>query len=115
MPDVVVTIPKQWWRTWLMGGDLPGDVPTGCEYMWGVIGKPRIDPGERVYVAANGKLRGYAPLVRIDPGIRGRSYLIRAGGAVAVTIERLFRGFPGFRYRDWDYSEEKPFPDWKTL
>lgn len=115
MPDVVVTIPKQWWRTWLMEGDLPGEPPTGREYMYKVRGRPVIEPGERVYIVAGGKLRGYAPLVRAEKGIGGNLYLIRADGAVAVTIDRPTKGFRGFRYRDWDYAEEKPFPNWRIL
>lgn len=113
--DVVVTVPRQYWRIWMGEGDLPGDPPTGCEYLFTVVGRPQIEPGERVYVVAGGKLRGYAPLVRLDPALRRRSHLVRAGGAVAVTIPQGIRGFRGFRYRFWDRSLEQPFPEWKTL
>ena len=41
--------------------------------------------------------------------------LRREGGAVACTIEKQINGFRGYRYRDWERAEEKPFPEWKTL
>lgn len=113
--DVVVTVPRQYWRAWLGEGDLPGDPATGCQYMFTVPGRPQIEPGERVYVVVGGKLRGYAPLVRVDPALRGKSQLIRADGAVAVTIAQSIAGFRGFRYRWWGRDLEQPFPDWKTL
>lgn len=113
--DVVVTVPKQYWRTWLGEGALPDDPPTGCQYLFTVASRPGIEPGERVYVVAGGKLRGYAPLVRIDTALRGKCHLVRAGGAVAVTIPQPIPGFRGFRYRWWDRRDERPFPDWKTL
>jgi hypothetical protein len=69
MTDVVVTVPKRLWTEWIEEGDLPGDEDSGDTYafsLWGV--PPTIDPGERVYVVAHGKLRGYAPLVAITHG-----------------------------------------------
>ena len=112
--DVVVTVPKSFGLDhWINEGDAAGEPWSGDLwdfYLGGPI--PDIKPGERVYVVYNGKLRGYAPLVRIERTARGYS-LVRGGGAVAVTIDRTIIGFRGFRYRDWDYSEERPFPDWK--
>ncbi len=114
MADVVVTVPKDRWWQWIDEGDLPGE-PWNGEYEWdfylyGVA--PIIKPGERVYVVAHGKLRGYAPLVRID-GEPGRSFsLVRRNGAVAVTIPEPIRGFQGWRYRWWDRAIEVPFPNW---
>lgn len=74
--------------------------------------KPEIKPGERVYVVCEGRLVGYAPLVRLEnvPGknAAGRWLLIRGGGAVACTIDRPIVGFMGFRYRWWKREEEKP-------
>lgn len=113
--DVVVTVPKQYWRIWLGEGDLPGDPPTGHEYMYTVGGRPQVLPGERVYVVAGGLLRGYAPLVRVDIGLGGKSHLIRAGGAVAVTIPQRIKGFRGFRYRWWARDDEMSYPEWRVL
>jgi hypothetical protein len=62
----------------------------------------------------NGRLRGFAPLVRIQHEGGRRYSLVRAGGAVAVTIAERIPGFRGFRYRWWDRSLERPFPDWRT-
>lgn len=113
--DVVVTCPKSAWSTWLEEGSLPGDEETTEEYafwLWGP--QPDIKPGERVYVVAHGKLRGYAPLTRIIQGQRrGEFALCRAGGAVACTIDAPIVGFRGWRYRHWDREAEKPFPDWR--
>lgn len=114
MPDVVVTVPKSFGiENWIREGtDLPGNEWSGKEwyfYLGGAV--PDIKPGERVYVVYNGKLRGYAPLVRIEYSGRGYA-LVRHNGAVAVTIDAPIRGFQGFRYRHWEYEDEKPFPGW---
>lgn len=119
MPDIVVTVPKSFeyagkrgLAAWVAEGDLPGQPWSGEEshfYMGGAM--PDIQAGERVYVVCEGKLRGYAPLVRIER-YRNSFALVRRGGAVAVTIERPIVGFRGFRYVDWERSEEVAFPDW---
>ncbi len=130
MTDVVVTVPKSFGLdAWIAEGDAAGEPWSGQEWGFYMGGHPpKIDPGERVYVVYNGKLRGYAPLIRLetydptfwdpdDPlaGKTRKSYvLVRGGGAVAVTIDREIRGFQGFRYRDWPYSDERPFPDWRV-
>ena len=118
MPDVVVTVPKQVWLDWLDEGDLPGDPPMGEEWGFSTWGpEPDIKAGERVYIVAYGRLRGYAPLVAVEEQCSLRpsvGCLLRQGGAVAATIDRPIRGFQGFRYRDWDRSKEQPFPDWRS-
>lgn len=117
----MVTVPKTFrfagqvgLAAWVAEGDLPGEEWSGNDshfYLGG--GSPDIQPGERVYVVCEGRLRGYAPLVRIEH-FGSRSYaLVRQGGAVAVTIDRKIRGFQGFRYRDWAREEERPFPNWR--
>jgi len=135
MADVVVTVPlrfryegKTGLDAWISEGDPAGDPWSGEEWHFylGSI-RPRIESGERVYIVYGGKLRGYSPLVRVEyvsprvwqavyfPGEFPRGYaLVRHGGAVAVTIDEPIKGFRGFRYRFWDYSEERPFPDWRT-
>jgi hypothetical protein len=113
--DVVVTVPQSFGLdTWIAEGDAAGEPYSGEEwhfYLGGPV--PDIKPGERVYVTYKGKLRGYAPLVRIERSYRGYA-LVRHGNAVACTIDKPLPGFRGFRYRDWDTSEEKPYPDWRT-
>jgi len=116
--DVVVTVPKARWALWLSEGDRAGDDPTGQEYYF-ALGRnmPLIEPGERVYIVSWGRLRGYAPLVRLERALRGYKAdfrLIRAGGAVACTIPAHVRGFQGFRYRWWDRAEERLYPTWRT-
>lgn len=115
MSDVVVTVPK-WFglNTWIDEGDPAGESWSGQEwhfYLGGAV--PRMQPGDRVYVVYNGKLRGYAPLVRIEPNGRNRFALVRHGGAVAVTVDEYIRGFQGFRYRWWERDIERPFPEWR--
>jgi hypothetical protein len=115
MADVVVTVPMRLWDEWLDEGDLPGDAPSGDEYAFYLFGgRPQIVPGERVYVVAHGKLRGYAPLTLLGRGFSDGFALYRAGGAVACTIAEPIRGFRGWRYRWWNYDDERPFPDWRT-
>lgn len=115
MADVVVTCPRYLWNDWLEEGDLPGEAPTGDEYVFYLGGAvPQIQPGERVYICAHGKLRGYAPLIALDRYSSGRFALRRAGGAVACTIAEPIQGFRGWRYRHWRREDELPFPDWRT-
>lgn len=117
MSDVVVTVPKSFGlQAWIEEGQLPGEPWDGAEEYHFYLGGPRpaMKPGERVYIVYNGKLRGYAPLVRIDD-YDNRGYgLVRRGGAVAVTILEPIIGFRGFKYRFWNRDIEVPFPDWMT-
>lgn len=115
MVDLVGTCPLDFWDAWIAEGDAAGDPPSGEE--WGWFTKHRdaalIRPGDRFYVAAHGRIRGYAPvtrLVRHDGGF----VICRQAGAVAVTIEEPVPGFRGLLARWWDYAAERPFPDWKT-
>lgn len=113
MSDVVVTVPQRLWSEWLDEGDLPGEEETGEEwdfYLWGR--RPDIKRGERVYVCAHGKLRGYAPLTRIA-SYGDRFGLVRQGGAVACTIDEPIIGFRGWRYAWWSRDDERPFPNWR--
>ena len=116
MPDVVVTVPRAKWPEWIDEGDLPGDVESGEEYAFSLWGTPPdIEPNDRVYIVAHGRLRGYAPLTRIIAGYRrGEFALCRSGHAVACTIDEPIVGFRGWRYRHWDRRAEKPFPNWRT-
>ena len=114
MADVLVTVPKSsGLDTWVAEGDAAGEPWSGLEwhfYLGGPV--PNIRAGERVYICCNGRVRGYAPLIRIDRSVRGYA-LVRHGGAVAVTIPEVVRGFRGFRYRWWDRSVESAFPAWR--
>lgn len=116
MSDVVVTVPMGMWREWLEEGNLPGEPPSGYRshfWLWGAL--PKIEIGERVYIVAHGKLRGYAPLVGMERRCELRpsvGCLMRDGNAVALTIADPIRGFRGWRYRWWDLEAELPFPDW---
>lgn len=120
--DILVTVPKSFTlAAWIAEGNCAGDPPEyddepeGDYYVFTIWGaRPNIKPGERVYCCYNGHLIGYAPLLELQTQ-GNRHGLVRRGGAVAVTIARRIPGFRGFRYRDWEYSEEVPFPDWKKL
>lgn len=114
MSDVVVTVPKWFWPEWIAEGDAAGDAPSGEEWIFTVPTKPDIFVGERVYIVSHGKLRGYPPLVKIVETAGGKHGLIRAGGAVAVTIPDPIKGFQGYRYRWWMRQNEIPFPEWRT-
>jgi hypothetical protein len=125
--DVVVTLAKSFGlQRWIDEGDPAGEKWSGTNWAW-FIGKrfpKKLQFGERVYVVYDKHLIGYSPLWAIDavPGgfdsemdQREGFALIRQGGAVAVTIDQQIKGFQGFRYRWWDRSEERPFPEWKDL
>lgn len=127
MSDIVVTVPKTFTHpcapgkglsAWIAEGDAAGDVDDEWgpdDYCFSVAGgRPNINPGERVYIVCEGRIRGYAPLVELQE--LGPAYwgLIRSGGAVAVTIPERVQGFRGWRYRWWKREDEVPFPDWRT-
>ena len=116
MSDIVVTIPLTFGLDqWIDEGDPAGEPWSGQLWDFGVGGgKPDIRPGERVYVVFNRKLRGYAPLVSLEQAGPNYWYLVRGGGAVAVTIDEPIIGFRGWRKRWWNIETEKPFPEWKT-
>jgi hypothetical protein len=117
MSDLVVTVPKRLWLDWIAEGDLPGEEAQYESHFWIYTNPPYIKPGERVYICAHGRLRGYAPLVRVEQICQlnpRMGCLVRAGGAEAVTIDEEIRGFQGVRKRWWDRSAERPFPDWQT-
>ena len=114
MTDVVATVPKSRWEEWIEEGQLPGEEEGADEYYFWIGHQcPKIEPGERVYIVAHGKLRGYAPLHHIFHHPSGTA-LVRRGGAVAVTIDEPVQGFRGWRYRWWERERERPFPDWRT-
>jgi hypothetical protein len=114
MTDLVVTCPKEFFLDWIAEGDAAGDPYTGEEWGWYIGGyPPPIAAGDRLYVVAWGKLRGYAPVTRLAS--TGHKWVIcRRGGAVAVTINEQIKGFRGWRRPWWQRADEVPFPDWKT-
>src|SRR4051794_12270790 len=71
--DVVVTVPKNFryggkrgLAAWLDEGDAPGEPWSGEYYEYSTWGWcPQITSGERVYVACEGRIVGYAPLVSV--------------------------------------------------
>ena len=115
--DLVGTCPKGFWKEWLLEGDCAGDPRGNLQYCWQTrsIMARMIFPGDRFYVVAHGRLRGYA-LVTETPYdyLSGMYCIYRCGGAVAVTIPETVRGFRGLKAPWWDPKAEIPFPDWKT-
>lgn len=111
MTDLVATCPKDFWEEWIAEGDAAGEPESGEEYGWFTEHSYRslIKPGDRFYVVAHGRLRGYS----IVTGAWGGA-IVRKGNAVACTIFDDIPGFRGLRRRWWDYGCEVPFPDWKT-
>lgn len=125
MCDVVVTVPKNFRHpvapgkvglaAWLAEGDPPGAEWGGTEWEFTTYGPlPVFIPGDRCYVVCEGRLVGYAPLLRVmyDQS-RFRNgcaplCFVRGGGAVACTIDESIVGFRGWRVRWWDRANEKP-------
>lgn len=125
--DVVLRVPQDRWLNWLAEGDWPGE-PTTEEWGFkvGSLGNSRAamraaaPPGTeplRCYVAAFGRLRGFAPVVQIHRTATGLKFVdrfVRAGGAVALTVSGLDlgKGRWCWAYRSWDRAAEVPFPAW---
>lgn len=115
MVDLVGTCPKDFWQEWIEEGDAAGLPDSGEEWGWWTKHSwaRLINPGERFYVVAHGRLRGYAIVTRVVK--EGPSWVIcRKGNAVACTVPFDIPGFRGLEKRWWDYSDEIPFPDWQT-
>lgn len=116
MTDIVVTVPKFFWPEWVEEGDAAGEPPTGTEwgfYMGGRV--PPLEPGDRLYIVAWNRLRGWAPVTQLRHGHAGGGFCIcREGGAVACTIPGEILGFRGWRRRWWEREDELPFDDWMT-
>jgi hypothetical protein len=117
MVDLVGTCPKDFWCEWIAEGDAAGDPATGEEWSWWTEHSliTKIEPGDRFYVVAHGKLRGWAPVTRIHrPTMLGGGAICRAGGGVACTIPEPIPGFRGLRVRWWKREDEVPFENWKV-
>ena len=117
MADLVGTCPKDFWEEWIAEGDAAGDPETGEEWGWYTSHHLArgINPGDRFYVVAHGKLRGWAPVTRLDQTTDGEQWIIcRRGNAVACTIDEPIPGFRGLRLRWWKREDEKPFENWKA-
>lgn len=117
MSDCVVTVPQRLWAAWLAEGDLPGQPAEYESHFFIPRPLPRVERGARVYIVAWGRLRGYAPLVRVEARCQLRpasACLVRADGAVACTLPTPIRGFQGWRYVWWDRADEVPCTDWMT-
>jgi len=125
--NLVVSVTKTFWKEWIAEGDAAGDPPTGIEWGYYIGGrKPNIHAGDRLYIVAHGRVRGYSPVTRLGRTDQsefhesnkiniGHQWIIcREGNAVAVTIPEVVRGFQGWRYVWWKQEDEIPFPNWKT-
>ena len=129
--DYVVTVPINFTHecapgmkgldAWIAEGDAAGDAETGQKWWftsYGVL--PVFQPGCRLYIVCEDRVRGYSPIVdimydteRVRNGNAPLAF-VRRGGAVAVTISERVTGFRGYRRRWWGLAEEVDFPDWKT-
>lgn len=120
--DLVGTCPKDFWEQWLREGGLPGQTDTGpwTEWSWYTNHSLALqtNPGDRFYVVAHGKLRGYAPVVKVEAPPEDNDdvkyAIIRRLGAVACTVPFSIPGFRGLRPRWWPREQEQTFPDWMT-
>ena len=112
--DLVATCPMHFWEEWIAEGDAAGEPYTGEEWAWFTKDRKAasISPGDRLYIVAHGKLRGYAPVTRVVRTDHGWA-ICRGGDAVACTIAAPTPGFRGLRLRWWDRAYEQPFPDWR--
>lgn len=115
MSDLVGTCPKDFWEEWIAEGDPAGSPESGQEWSWYTSDRKArmLQPGDRFYVVAHGKLRGWAPVTRIARHPDGSYEIVRKGSAVACTVPWAIPGFRGLRVRWWNLADEKPFPDWQ--
>jgi hypothetical protein len=66
MADLVVTVPRELWVEWIAEGDAVGEPESGEEWAF-FLGpqRPPCGPGDRLYIVAHDRLRGYAPITRV--------------------------------------------------
>lgn len=117
MVDLVGTCPKDFWREWIAEGDAAGEPESGEEWGWWTEHSliTKIQPGDRFYVVAHGKLRGWSPVTRVHrPLMRAGGAICRKGNGVACTIGEAIPGFRGLRVRWWHRDAETSFPEWRT-
>lgn len=116
MVDLVGTCPKDFWLEWIEEGDPAGTPESGEEWGWYTRHSfARLTaPGDRFYVVAWGRLRGYAPVTRVHDGGSGAYVICRRGGAIACTIDKPIPGFRGLEKRWWSRDDEQPFANWQT-
>lgn len=116
MVDLVGTCPMTFWNEWIAEGDAAGLPESGEEWGWYTHHSLArlITPGDRFYVVAWGRLRGYAPVTSLHDCGHGGYVICRKGGAVACTIEQPIPGFRGLEKRWWSRDDERPFADWQT-
>lgn len=116
MTDLVGTCPMDFWEEWIAEGDPAGSEWSEQLWSWYTRSAAALlaRPGDRFYVVAYGKLRGYAPILRVTDNGAGGYQIVRGGEAQAVTIATPITGFRGLRLRWWPYEIEKPFPDWRA-
>lgn len=114
--DLVGTCPKNFWPEWIEEGDPAGSPETGEEWGWYTRHSSArlIVPGDRFYVVAWGRLRGYALVTRLHVDGHGGYVICRKGGAVACTIDKPIPGFRGLERPSWSRADERPFPEWQT-
>ena len=64
MEDLVGTCPMGKWEDWIAEGDAAGEPDTGKEWAWYTFHPLdwKIEVGDRFYIVAHGRLRGYAPV-----------------------------------------------------
>jgi hypothetical protein len=111
----VVCLPVSSFHNWWNEEGTP-EFPNEHEYDWVVGRRPPntiIPHSSRLYIVCGGLLRGFAPILRVDPWDAKHWALVRDGrSAEAVTVDAPIRSFRGWRYRWWDRREEGPFTDW---
>jgi hypothetical protein len=97
--DVVVTVAKEQWEAWVAERD---------EHVFGLgWAHPDVWPDGRVYVIADGRVQGFAPLVRLDDPAPDARSLVCAGEVECLTIDQPVNGFEGWRYRWWPRAAEQ--------
>lgn len=106
--DMVATCPKGFWKEWIAEGDPAGTVWSGTDWSWYTGGRrPDIAPGDRLYVVAHGRLRGFAPVTAVEGLSFDPAHGAKDGHGVYVDVNQHPR-----EYRDGVLSE-KAVDSWR--
>ena len=109
MTDIVVTVSRRHWQSWLQGGCEPGRLRS-----FHVFGdKPPCCFGDRLYVLAHNRIRCRLIVDDVQP-LRG-GWMMFARFEQGMTVRgATIRGFKGWQRRWWRDADEIDFPEWRT-
>lgn len=106
MTDIIVTIPKDRWQTFVMAQR------EGAETAHLIYGdRPPLAAGDYLYIVAHGALRCAIDVHSMSPSRGG--FLVRGIFRGGLTVADGIRGFPGWLPATFQRCDLLAFPGWQ--